>query len=260
MITRPAKAIFLSLFASLALTACTSAPTAPSSTTTVATPVTDVFAGDLQVLGSNLYSLSLVQASTVNLVLASLTDSAGIPVSTRVGLALGTLDDAGVCTHLNEVFVTPALQAHLNVGTQAGSKCVEIRDTGSLSQPLNFAIRVTYTPVAGKPPTTTPAPGTDTFVSNIPLGGSASHAIPASQAGTIVVNISGLAPASAVIGVGLGIPRTTGAGCFLNRMINATTGSGPISAPVDLGTYCVRVFDSGLLRSPATFTLTTTYP
>jgi hypothetical protein len=87
-----------------------------------------------------------------------------------------------------------------------------------------------------------------------------SHTLNASQNGTMTINLSFLNPAGSRIGLGLGVPRADGGSCNLTMFINATTGSGPITALVDRGSYCVRAFDAGALTSPATFTLTSNYP
>lgn len=262
MITSHARAVCLSLFLLAISGACSSPPLAPSSVQVEATPIPYIFTGELTVGGSIFYSLTLVQANFVSVTLNSLTaGQLALPVPTSVGLAIGTVDESGVCVHSMEVTASPAFRAQMaQVPTQAGNKCIDIFDRGALSGSVNFNVRIVATIAAGKPETVTPAPGSDNFTSNLPLGASVSHSLNASQNGTITVNLSALTPADARIGLGLGVPRADGAACTLTTYINATTGSGPITALVDRGTYCVRVFDAGALRSPASFSLTNTYP
>jgi hypothetical protein len=262
MITSHARAVCFGLSLLAISGACSSTTTAPSSVQIEATPIPYVFTGELTVGGSIFYSLSLVQANFLSVTLNSLT--AGpyeLPVPTTVGLAIGTVDDSGVCVHSTEVTASPAFRAQMvQVPAQAGNKCIDIFDRGALTDTVNFNVRIVATIAAGKPETVRPSPGSDSFTSNIPLGASVSHSLNASQNGTITVNLSGLAPTDARIGVGLGVPRADAAACNLTMYINATTGSAPITALVDRGNYCVRVFDAGALRSPATFTLTNSYP
>lgn len=259
--TRYRKAVASSLTAfTLMAAACGGSPAAPSDTTATGSSLTQLFAGSLPALGSSVFALTLVQASTVTLTLASITAGPfNVAAPAAAGLAFGAIDEAGACVHSDETSAVPALTSHLTVSAQAGAHCVEISDTGGLSGPVNFAVRVLI--VAGTAPATTTAAGSDSFASSIPRLGSSSRAIPASQTGTITVNLTSLTPAGAVIGLGLGIPRADGGGCYLNASIDATTGTPPISIRVDPGLYCVRAFDLGLLTSAgATFTLTTAYP
>lgn len=260
--TRYAKAIAASLPAVVvALAACSNSPASPSDTTTTVTPVTQVFAGTLSPMGKSVYSLTFTQETTVALTLASVARvTTGAATPAALGIALGTTDEAGVCVHANEAIVSPALTTHLTVTAPAATRCVEVFDTGSIAATVSFAVRIVTTPASGTVAAPTTSAGSDSFASNVPVLGAASRSIEASQAGAITVNLSSLAPASAVIGLGVGIPRSSGSGCYLATSVDATTGSPPLTIAVERGTYCVRVFDSGLLREPATFTLTTAHP
>jgi len=263
MITSHARALCLSLLVLALSAACSSGTTTqPSSVQVEATPIPYTFTGELTAGGSIFYSLSLVQANFVSVTLNSLT--AGpyeLPVAASVGLAIGEVDESGVCVHSMEVTASPAFRSQMTqVPTQSGNRCIDIFDRGALPGTVFFNVRIVTTIAAGKPEVVTPAPGTDVFTSNVPLGTSVSHSLNASQNGTISVNLSALTPPDARIGLGLGVPRADAAACNLTTYINATTGSGPITALVDRGIYCIRVFDAGSLRAPATFTVTSTYP
>lgn len=263
MITSHARAVCLNLFlCALTSAACSDAPLAPSSVEIEATPIPYVFTGELQVGGSSFYSLTLVQANFLSITLNSLTAGEfDLPVAASVGLALGTVDESGTCIHQTEITATPALRAQMpQLPAQAGNRCVDVFDRGTLTGSVDFNVRIVATIAAGKPETITPAPGADVFSSNIPLRGSVSHTIPASQNGTLTVNLSGLTPASAQIGLGIGVPRADGASCNLTLYVNATSGTAPITALVDRGTYCIRAFDAGRLTSPATFTVNSDHP
>jgi len=262
MITSHTRAVCLSLFLLAITGACSDTVTQPSSVQIEATPIPYVFTGELQVGGSIFYSLSLVQANFLSVTLNSLTAGEfDLPVAAGVGLAIGTVDESAVCVHSMEVTASPAFRAQMaQIPTQAGNKCIDIFDRGTLSGSVYFNVRIVTTIAGGKPEIVTPAPGTDVFTSNLPLRASVSHSLNASQNGTITVNLSTLAPAGARMGLGLGVPRADGAACNLTAYITATTGSAPITALVDRGSYCVRVFDAGTLTSPAAFTLTSDYP
>jgi hypothetical protein len=263
MITSHARAFCFSVFLfALTVGACSDTPLAPSSLQIEATPIPYIFTGELQPGGSLFYSLSLVQANFVSVTLNSLTAGEfALPVAASVGLSIGTVDDSGVCVHGTEVTATPAFRAQLvQVPAQAGNRCIDVFDRGALTGSANFNVRIVTTIAAGKQETVTPSPGTDVFTSNLPLRASVSHSLNASQNGTMTINLTALAPGDSRIGLGLGVLRADGAACNLTTYITATTGSAPITALVDRGTYCVRIFDTGTLRAPATFTLTSNYP
>ncbi|OFW21565.1 MAG: hypothetical protein A3H97_12710 [Acidobacteria bacterium RIFCSPLOWO2_02_FULL_65_29] len=246
-------------FAAALAAACGSTPTEPSSSTSIATA--ELFVGRLPAAGSRFYAFSPNTAGSVSLMLASLTPEGRRAASTDiVGLAFGIPRGTG-CSHDRFVETRAGLTAQLLVAqTTAGVHCVDVYDVGRLAGSMNFAVRIVMTPVAGTPPEATTSAGSDSFSTSVPALGSATRTIPASQAGTITVHLTSLSPTDAVIGFGLGIPRADGGGCYLSTSTDATTGAAPLASRVDPGTYCVQVYDSGLLKSPATFTLTTLYP
>ena len=61
------------------------------------------------------------------------------------------------------------------------------------------------------------------------------------------------------IGLGIGIPDSLGSGCLFTRSIETAAG-GSVTANVDAGTYCVRVYDIGTLTSTVNFTATIIRP
>jgi hypothetical protein len=176
MITSHTRAVCFSLFLLATTGACSDSVTQPSSVQIEATPIPYIFTGELQVGGSLFYSLSLVQANFLSVTLNSLT--AGefeLPVAASVGLAIGTVDESGVCVHSTEVTASPAFRAQMvQIPTQAGNKCIDIFDRGTLSGSAYFNVRIVTTIAAGKPEIVTPAPGTDVFTSNLPLRASVS--------------------------------------------------------------------------------------
>jgi hypothetical protein len=75
------------------------------------------------------------------------------------------------------------------------------------------------------------------------------------------LTLQGLGAGASQLGIGIGIPRADGSGCFLTQSVVTAVGGTPqISASVERGQYCVRVFDPGVLANPVTFALQITFP
>lgn len=110
-------------------------------------------------------------------------------------------------------------------------------------------------------PTST-SPVTETFTGQVIVGGSASHAFTAASAGTVSLTLASLGPpADLVVGFGIGIPQTNGASCLLSQAVQTGAATSPqITLQVDAGTYCVRLYDLGTLKSPAAFMVTIVRP
>jgi len=110
-------------------------------------------------------------------------------------------------------------------------------------------------------PTTT-SPVTETFTGQLVVGGSASHAFTAVSAGTVSVTLASLGPpADLMVGFGVGIPQTNGASCLLSQSVQTGAATSPqITVQVEAGTYCVRLYDLGTMKSPAAFTVTIVRP
>lgn len=110
-------------------------------------------------------------------------------------------------------------------------------------------------------PTTT-SPVTETFTGQVIVGGSASHAFTAASAGTVSLTLASLGPpADLVVGFGVGIPQTNGASCLLSQSVQTGAATSPqITVQVDAGTYCVRLYDLGTMKSPAAFSVTIVRP
>lgn len=109
------------------------------------------------------------------------------------------------------------------------------------------------TPVAGKL-------DVNSFSNTIAPGGSASRMLAITSAGTVAVTLTQTTPAGTSLGVGIGIPRSNGQ-CALSAAVTTTRGTGAqIAAPVDGGSYCVKVYDTGTLTAPVTFTISISRP
>jgi len=110
--------------------------------------------------------------------------------------------------------------------------------------------------------TTTPAasPVTETFSSQLAVGGYAFRSFNAAKAGTATVTLTTVGSSSTLkLGLGLGIPDATGTNCLFTRSTETAAG-GQLSASVDPGAYCVRVWDLGTLTQAIPFTVTIVRP
>ena len=104
---------------------------------------------------------------------------------------------------------------------------------------------------------TTPSNASTTVKENwssvVAPGGASTRSFTVNSAGTIVVTLTG----GPMVGLGVGLPRTSGGGCRLGVSVNASPATTPqISAQADAGQYCVQVFDLGTLTDPVGFSLT----
>ena len=112
---------------------------------------------------------------------------------------------------------------------------------------------------------TTTAPSTSatttlTFSSALVAGGASSHAFVVSKAGTITVPLASLGAAGPV-GLGLGIPNPSGTGCNLTMAVTTSAGANPqLTAAVEAGSYCVRIYDIGRLADSVGFAITIVHP
>jgi len=114
-------------------------------------------------------------------------------------------------------------------------------------------------------PTTSPTPTspvTETFSGQFTPGGSAARAFTAAAAGTVSITLTQIGPPSdAAVGLGIGIPQSNGSGCLLTQTVAATASTTPqITAAVDAGTYCVRLYDTGSLVTQVAFIVTIVRP
>ena len=139
---KPAAFVFLVL-TWLGVGCSNTSPAAPS-TTSASTSGTFFFTGTLAPHGSSFYSLTLTQAGTVSLTLASLTFGPRNPApATIVGLGFGTPvgPDCSLTTSLN---TGAGLVAQINSASGTGTFCVDIFDVGHLERPVDFVIRIVH--------------------------------------------------------------------------------------------------------------------
>jgi len=111
---------------------------------------------------------------------------------------------------------------------------------------------------ATSPSTTTPFPTTEGWSGVLAPGGASSRSFSTNAAGTISITLT---TAGDTVGVGVGLPRTTGGGCRLGTSVTASPGStAQLTTQADVGSYCVQVFDLGTLTNPIPFALTINHP
>ena len=110
------------------------------------------------------------------------------------------------------------------------------------------------------PTSPTTSPVSETFSSQLFVGGSSSRSFTAAKAGTATVTLTTAGTSTTKVGFGIGVPDVLGSGCLFTRSNDAATAGTSFSLPVDAGTYCVRVYDAGALTSNITFSVTIIRP
>lgn len=106
-------------------------------------------------------------------------------------------------------------------------------------------------------PTTSPV--TESFASQLFVGGSASRTFTAAKAGTATITLVSIGSATK-LGFGIGVPDVLGSGCLFTRSAEAAVAGTSFSLAVDAGTYCVRVYDVGTLTANTSFAITIVRP
>jgi hypothetical protein len=91
--------------------------------------------------------------------------------------------------------------------------------------------------------------------------GSVTRAVTASQSGTLSAVVTTASPPNVTVGLGLGIPRSDGAGCHLSTSVNTLTSAAiQVASTVDAGQYCVKIYDPGTLATNVNFTVAAAHP
>jgi hypothetical protein len=102
-------------------------------------------------------------------------------------------------------------------------------------------------------PSTTPTTTTENWSGVLAPGGASTRSFTVNSASTIAVTLTG---AGTTVGLGVGVPRTSGGGCRLAVAVNAAPSTTPqINTQADAGQYCVQVYDLGTLTDPIGFAL-----
>ncbi len=239
-------------------------PTSPTSTTdttttTTATPVTltEEFAGRLSVGGYTFFSFTTTQTGTIWLTLT------GVGGQKRardcVAWSGHRRSQCPLCFRLrrrgddHSRLLRGSLQPPVTA-TRNLTRFV-VAAAAVLSSTCNEAASPTA-------PSAAVSPATIVYDSQLYPRGAASRTIAIAQAGSVQLTLTSVRPDSSVpLGVGLGIPRADGGGCHLSQSVSAASGVVPqLSATVDAGTYCVKVFDLGTLIDDVSFSVTIVHP
>lgn len=111
------------------------------------------------------------------------------------------------------------------------------------------------------PTTTITSPATESYSTLVVPKGTSSYRFETHGRGTATATLTTTTPGSASVGFGIGIPKLNGTGCNLNNAV--VTGAGPspqLTATVDVGDYCVQVYDPGTLTESVSFRVSITHP
>lgn len=223
-------------------------PTAPS------TAATAVYTGTIDPLGSAFAQFTLGDTQTTRLTFASLTAPGSDMVDmTPLTLGVGT-PGADSCVVSSAIVTSVALAAQTTISLGPGLHCVSLADPdGALAGTREYAIRL----IAGDPDSTN-TPGNETIILTLPRGGSASRPFTSTAPGTASLYL--LLDTTEPVGLGIGVPRTDSSGCFVGASIVTTSADAVVSAAVDTGRYCVKLFDAGTLSSSFSVSMTLSRP
>jgi hypothetical protein len=217
---------------------------------------TEVFAGRLAPGGTAFYSIASGSAGSAVVTFASarvIDTSTTLSPTLTIGFGVPRGTD---CQTSQTVQASPGLQSQLRANIEPGIYCVRIADTGALSQPIDFAIRLIF-PIE---PTSTPAttPQTEGFNSLLAVGGTSARSFVVPMAGSYSITLTG---APTAVGLSVGIPESGASGCLPMSTLTATPNTGAqFSGQIDPGTYCVRVFDVGGITSSISFSINIVHP
>jgi hypothetical protein len=254
------RALPLALVTALAFAGCDETPTEPTDPLDGDPIVSSaLFQGSLTPGGADpFYSFSVpFGPSTIRVMLGSVTVTANDPVTTPLVVGIGVPEGFG-CAVFEAVTTASSLAYQLTREVERGTYCINISDAGGLVEPVEFGVRIDANPQIAFGATHSPV----TFQSMLTEAGESSRTFSPPHSGTATVTLDAIGPPSTLeVGVGVGIPRASGAGCLLARAVVTTAGTGTLfSLPVETGVYCVKVFDIGNVVDAAAFTITIVHP
>lgn len=134
-------AVLLAVGLTLATAACGGDDTSSTPTTPSVPRTTETFTNTVAVGGSAFNSFRVAATGVTE---ATLT-AAGPPATVVMGLAIGTVSDAG-CTRLTGASVNAAAgtTAQLSGTTSPGTLCVQVRDIGNQTAAVTYSVSVTH--------------------------------------------------------------------------------------------------------------------
>ncbi len=111
-------------------------------------------------------------------------------------------------------------------------------------------------------PTTPTNPITETFADTLSVNGAKTFPFTVTLPGTVTATLTTVGPDSTVpigisIGTWSGTTCSTGSGLFQDQAVQGAVIVATVSAP---GTLCLRVYDSGTLQAPVTFSVNVVHP
>jgi len=126
------------------------------------------------------------------------------------------------------------------------------------------AIALAFTGACGGSSTTTTtsptAPTTtDTFAGSLAAGGVDLHSFTVAQAGTLTVTLATVSPQSTIT-VGLGVGQPSGTTCTLFSDTETARMGSVVQGTIDVGSYCVEIYDLGNVQGSDTYTITVDHP
>ena len=99
----------------------------------------------------------------------------------------------------------------------------------------------------------------DTFTGTVGTGATIVHPFAVSNIGQLSARVSATTPADSVIGLGVGTSTSNGGCQLLTAQPTAFTGTNLVGTAVK-GSYCVTVYDSGLVTTPVAYTVIVVHP
>jgi len=119
--------------------------TAPTNYTIVS-PVTELFQDTLAVQGNKAFAFIVGNPDPLRVTLASVTSTSnGAAVTASLRLTVGLWDTtAATCTQTFATTTSAALVAQYLQVVTAGTYCVVVADPGTLTAPVNFAVRIIH--------------------------------------------------------------------------------------------------------------------
>jgi hypothetical protein len=120
-------------------------PTAPTNYTIVS-PVSEIFQDTLELQGAKAYAFIVGNPDPLRVTLASVTSTtSGAAVTASLKLTIGIWDGtASTCTQTFSTTTTSGLVAQYLQVVTAGTYCVVVADPGTLTAPVNFAVRIVH--------------------------------------------------------------------------------------------------------------------
>jgi hypothetical protein len=111
------------------------------------------------------------------------------------------------------------------------------------------------------PTATVTSPATESYSTLVVPKGTSSYLFKTHGRGPASATLTTTIPSSASVGFGIGIPKANGTGCNLNSSVVTGASDAPqLNVTVEVGDYCVQVFDPGNLTDSVSFRVSITHP